>query len=152
MKKNLLIVFCSLLAVNTLIGQSNWEIGGRFGSDFALDVTIPFKAPRLHPAVYFDKSVSFGLYFDWLFDLEGEEPTGFKFYPGLGPEFYFYNGFDIAAAGNFGVEYSFKFPLTVGIDWRPSFMLSENMHFNGNNWGITGRFRFGEGVKLVKAQ
>jgi hypothetical protein len=152
MKKALLIVFSLCLTTNALLAQSNWELGARFGNDFSLDMTVPLSAPRLHPAVYFEKSVAFGLYFDWLFDLEGEEPTGFRFYPGVGPEFYFYNGFDFAAAGDFGVEYAFKIPLTVGIDWRPHFMLTENMHLNGNNWGIVARFRFGEGVKLVKSK
>lgn len=152
MKKTLVLISLILLGFNALKAQSNWEIGGRFGHNFALDMTIPFAAPRLHPAVYFDNSVAFGLYFDWLFDMEGAENTGFKFYPGVGPEFYFYNGFDIAAAGDFGAEYAFEFPLTIGIDWRPNIMLSENMHFNADNWGIYARFRFGKGVKFVKSK
>ena len=152
MKKNLLFAAFLFIAVNTLQGQSNWELGGRFGHNFALDMTIPFASPRLHPAVYFDNNVSFGLYFDWLFDLEGDAPTGFRVYPGVGPEFYFYNGFDVAAAGDFGVEYSFDFPLTLAFDWRPHIMLTENMHFNADNWGLVARFRFGKGVKFVKSK
>jgi hypothetical protein len=152
MKKTVAIIVLSVLGLNALQAQSNWELGARFGNDFALDLTVPLSAARLHPAVYFDKSVAFGLYFDWLFDLEGDEPTGFRVYPGVGPEFYFYDGLDIAAAGNFGAEYSFKIPLTVGIDWRPNLMLTESMHFNGNNWGIFARFHFGKGVKLVKSK
>ena len=151
MKKYLIAVPCLFLVLSTLKAQSNWEAGVRFGDGFALDFTIPLAAPRLHPAVYFDHNVAFGVYFDWLFDIAGEEPTGFRFYPGVGPEFYFYHGFDFAVAGDFGVEYSFKFPLTIGIDWRPHFMLTDKMRFNGNNWGILARFRFGEGVKLVKS-
>lgn len=152
MKKNLLVIILLFIALSSVKGQSNWEVGGRFGNSFSLDMTIPFAAPRLHPAVYFDHTVNFGLYFDWLFDLQGETPTGFRVYPGVGPEFYFYNGFDLAAAGDFGVEYSFKFPLTLAFDWRPHIMLTENMHFGSNNWGFTARFRFGEGVKIVKSK
>ena len=133
-----------------LKGQSNWEIGARFGNQVALDVTIPFAAPRLHPAFYFGNDFSFGTYFDWLFSLEGD-PYGFKFYPGVGPEFYFGNSFDIAVAGDFGVEYSFKFPLTIGFDWRPHFMITDGFDWNGGNWGIFARFRFGQGAKFVKA-
>jgi len=140
----------SFLMTTDLKGQSNWEIGARFGNHVALDMTIPLKAPRLHPAVYFGNNVSFGAYFDWLFSLEGD-PYGIKFYPGVGPEFYFNNGFDVAAAGNFGIEYSFKFPLTIGFDWRPHFMLSDAFKFSGGNWGFFARFRFGEGVKFVKS-
>ena len=142
------ILFNVVLVCN---GQSNWELGGRFGNDFALDMTIPLsKEPRLHGAVYFEKNIALGAYFDWMFGLEGG-PTGLKFYPGVGPELYFYNGLDIAAAGDFGVEYSFDFPLTIGIDWRPNLMITNKMKFGSSNWGLTARFRFGEGVKFVKA-
>jgi hypothetical protein len=146
----LLLTAALSLTTTDLKAQSNWEIGARFGNTWGLDVTIPFKAPRLHPAVYFGNDVAVGVYFDWLFSLQGD-PYGFKFYPGVGPEFYFGNDFDIAAAGNFGVEYSFNFPLTIGFDWRPRFMLTESFNFNGNNWGIFARFRFGEGAKFVRA-
>jgi hypothetical protein len=151
MKKALLIVFGLFLTLSALNAQSNWEAGVRFGNDFSIEATIPFASPRLHPAVYFDRNVAVGLYFDWLFDLEGEEPTGFRLYPGVGPELYFYDGFDMAAAGDFGVEYSFNFPLTIGIDWRPNIMLTEKMRFSGSNWGIFARFRISKGVKLVKS-
>lgn len=151
MKTKLLLLPILLLLKLSVSAQSNWEIGGRFGDDFALDMTIPLsKAPRLHGAIYFDHNIALGAYFDWLFALEGG-PTGLKFYPGVGPELYFYDGLDIAAAGDFGVEYSFDFPLTIGLDWRPHFMLSNNMKFNSGNWGLIARFRFGEGVKFVKA-
>ncbi len=151
MKQILLLTVAALAFTLTTEAQSNWEIGGRFGDDFALDMTIPLsKAPRLHGAVYFDHNIALGAYFDWLFALEGG-PSGLKFYPGVGPELYFYDGLDIAAAGDFGVEYSFDFPLTIALDWRPNFMLSDNMKFHSGNWGISVRFRFGEGVKFVKA-
>jgi len=130
--------------------QANWEIGGRFGNQIAVDITIPLaKSPRLRPTVYFHKEFALGAYFDWLFALEGG-PTGLKFYPGVGPEFYFHDGFDMGVAGDFGAEYSFDFPLTVGIDWRPGFVFTDGFYFHSNNWGIFARFRFGEGVRFVK--
>ena len=146
----ILLFFVPVLIVSDLKAQSNWEIGARFGDNFSIDMTIPIAAaPRLHPAVYIDNDVAIGFYIDWLFALQGG-PTGLKFYPGVGPELYFFDGLDIAAAGDFGVEYSFEFPLTIGIDWRPHFMLTNNFKFNSNNWGIFARFRFGEGAKFVK--
>ena len=90
-----------------------------------------------------------GLYFDRLFAIEGD-PSGLKFYPGVGPELYFNNGPDIAVAGDFGMEYSFDFPLTIGIDRRPRFMISDSFKFNSSNRGIFARFRFGKGIKLVR--
>ena len=145
----LISVMLSMISTD-LRSQSNWEIGARFGNTWGLDVTIPFAAPRLHPAVYFGNNIAVGTYFDWLFALEGD-PYGLKFYPGVGPEFYFGDNFNMAAAGNFGMEYSFKFPLTIGFDWRPRFMLTDQFKFNGNNWGVIARFRIGEGGKFVRA-
>ena len=139
-----------IVAATDLKAQSNWEAGVRFGSDISLDLTIPIGvAPRLHPAIYFDR-FGFGTYFDWMFALSGG-PTGLKFYPGVGPEFFFGNEFDFLITGDFGAEYSFDFPLTIGFDWRPGFVLTDGFRFKSNNWGLIARFRFGEVVKFERA-
>lgn len=122
--------------------QSAFEAGVRVGDDIGIDATFPLsKAPRLHTSFYFKNDFAFGTYVDWLFSLDGG-PQGLKFYPGIGPEFYFGENFNMGIAGNFGVEYSFKFPLTVGIDYRPGFMMTDGFDFYGKNWGIVARFRF----------
>lgn len=155
--KNLLLVilFITILSTGSAIdskAQANWEAGIRFGQDFAIDATIPLSTkPRLHVAAYFGgpESSDFGLggYFDWMFSLDGG-PTGLKFYPGVGPEIYFGDDFNIGVAGDFGAEYSFDFPLTIGIDWRPGVMFTNDIGFHGGNWGFVARFRFGEGVSF----
>jgi hypothetical protein len=153
MKASIHLIILTLLCLgNTLNAQSNWELGMRFGEKSGLDATIPLsKAPRLHPSLnLFEKYVSGALYFDWLFALENG-PEGLKFYPGLGPEIYLGPDFEMGVAGNFGAEYSFDFPLTVGLDWRPGFLVTEKLKWYSSNWGIMARFRFGEGVKFVKA-
>lgn len=145
----LLVVFLVGFAT-TLKAQSNWEAGLRFGDNFSFDATIPLAAaPRLHPAVYFDR---FGVatYFDWMFALT-DGPSGLKFYPGVGPELFFEGDFDFQVAGDFGVEYSFDFPLTIGLDWRPALRLTNDTGFYSGNWGLMARFRFGEGVAFKKA-
>ena len=142
-------VFLLITSFN-LSAQSNWEAGVRFGDNFSIDATIPIGAtPRLHPAVYFDR---FGVatYFDWMFALS-DGPTGLKFYPGVGPEFFFQDRFDFAVAGNFGVEYAFEFPMTIGFDWRPGFRLTNGSKWKSDNWGIIVRYRFNKGAKLVPA-
>lgn len=144
-----LIIFLLFESID-VNAQSNWEAGVRFGNDFALDITIPLAAsPRLHTAIYFNNDIAVGTYFDWMFALSGG-PRGLKFYPGVGPEFYFGNSFDVAVAGDFGMEYSFDFPLTIGLDWRPHFMVTDSMNFSSSNWGFIARFRFGEGSKFVR--
>jgi hypothetical protein len=156
-KKALLLVVQLGLVTSLLItsaeskAQANWEVGARFGDDISIDMTIPLGvSPRLHPAVYFDR-FGVGGYFDWMFALS-DGPSGLKFYPGVGPEFFFEDSFDFHIAGDFGVEYSFDFPLTIGFDWRPGFKVTEGFDFKTSNWGFSARFRFGEGVKIVKAE
>ena len=155
MKKLLLLSAFALGAV--LMGteakaQSNWEAGVRFGSPtFAIDATIPLKAPRIHLAAYIDNDFGIGGYFDWMFSLNGS-PTGLKFYPGVGPEFIFANEFQFNIAGDFGAEYSFEFPLTIGFDWRPHFETTNSFNFDAGNFGFIARFRFGEGVGFTKAK
>ena len=146
MKKSTLALVAGLILFTFIYSatsaQSALEVGVRIGDDFGVDATFPLsKAPRLHTSFYFKDNFSFGTYLDWLFALDGG-PTGLKFYPGVGPEFYFGNDFNFGIAGDFGVEYSFKFPLTVGIDWRPGFMVTNNFKGYSGNWGVTARFRF----------
>ncbi len=142
------LLFALLIPVSGY-SQSNWEAGIRIWNNVAADVTIPIaKRPRLHAAAYFGNDFGLGGYFDWLFGLS-DGPEGLKFYPGVGPEIYFGNDLDIGIAGNFGVEYSFDFPLTVAFDWRPGFMLTDSFRWYDGNLGITARFRFGEGTRIV---
>ena len=144
------LILCLLSNPADLKAQANWEAGVRFGDEFAVDLTIPLAAsPRLHPAIYFDR-FGIGTYFDWMFALS-DGPSGLKFYPGVGPEFFFENSFDFHIAGDFGVEYSFDFPLTIGFDWRPGFAVTEGFDFKTGNWGFIARFRIGEGTKFVRA-
>ncbi len=150
MKKYLFLVMFLSIGLGSLQAQSNLEAGIRFSNQVSLDMTIPVgMAPRLHPTVYFDR-FGVGAYFDWMFAISGG-PSGLKFYPGLGPEFFFGNSFDFDIAGNFGAEYSFDFPLTLGFDWRPGFRVSNGFAFKSSNWGFMARIRLGKGVKFVKS-
>lgn len=144
-KAILFLFFLNLIFIGSGKAQSAFEAGIRFGdgfNSFSIDATFPLsKAPRLHTAFYLNDGFDLGLYFDWMFSLDGG-PQGLKFYPGLGPELYFGDDFNLGIAGDFGVEYSFKFPLTIGIDYRPGFMVTDGFKFYSGNWGILARFRF----------
>ena len=142
LKVSLVIIAVLFACAAKSNAQSAFELGLRFGGELSVDATFPLsKAPRLHTGFYIQDEFAFGTYFDWLFVLDGG-PSGLKFYPGIGPEFYFEDNFEFAIAGDFGVEYSFEFPLTVGIDWRPNFMVTDGFEPSGSNWGFTARFRF----------
>lgn len=139
----LLFVLTTQLAVQA---QNQIEGGLRFGGGFnnnvAIDFTIPIAAkPRLHPTLYIDNGgVAIGSYFDWMFEIK--DAHNWRLYPGVGPELYLYDGADLGVAGNFGIEYLFDIPLTVGFDWRPSIILTRNGNFSAENWGISARYRF----------
>jgi hypothetical protein len=154
MKKLLLFTVFAVSAVllnNNAQAQANWEAGVRFGDNFSVDATIPIGArPRLHAAAYFNNDFGLGGYFDWMFALN-DGPAGLKFYPGVGPEFFFVpNDFQFNIAGDFGAEYSFDFPLTIGFDWRPAIQTTNDFNFSAGNWGFIARFRFGEGTIFHK--
>lgn len=144
------ILFCTFIILTSLstiksYAQSHWEAGLRFGEELSIDATFPLsKIPRLHTGIYIGDEFAIGTYFDWIFVLDGGQRR-WKIYPGVGPEFYFGDNFDLGIAGDFGVEYSFKFPLTVGVDWRPGFMVTNSFNAYTNNWGLMARFRFVKG-------
>ncbi len=147
-KFNKQIKICYVILILTLVfsnnakAQSNWEAGVRIGNNFCIDATFPLsKAPRLHTAFYIENDFALGTYFNWMFVLDGGNQR-LKFYPGVGPEFYFGSDFNLGVAGDFGIEYSFEFPLTVGVDWRPGFMITDSFSSYTGNWGILARFRF----------
>lgn len=142
----LLIALIGAIGLNDANAQKGLEVGIRLGDRVSADLTVPIgKEPRLHPAVYFDKRFGVGAYFDWLFRLS-EGPANLRFYPGVGPEMYFEDRFDLAVAGNFGVEWAFsEVPITIGFDWRPALRLTNDTDFHTGNWGFTARFRIGQG-------
>jgi len=125
----------------TKVKSNQIELGLRFGQNLGIDAVIPFsKAGRLHPNFTFgDNGVMLGTYVDWIWQIN--ETNGLKIYPGVGPEFWFYDGFDIGVAGDFGMEYAFNFPMTIGFDWRPGFTLID-YKFRTGNWGFMARYRF----------
>jgi hypothetical protein len=136
----IILLFFTLIPVSE--SKAQLEAGVRFGNEFSIDATFPLsRAPRLHTAFYVEGDFALGTYFDWMFGLEGG-PNGLKFFPGVGPEFYFGDEFNLGIAGDFGVEYAFDFPLTIGIDYRPGFMVTDGFKGYTNNWGLTARFRF----------
>jgi hypothetical protein len=148
------ILFFALLGAQQALSQgSNWEVGIRFPENTGIDLTIPVGIkPRLHTTVYMER-FGVGGYFDWMFELTGKNTVqGLKFYPGVGPEMFFEHQFDFGVAGDFGAEYTFKFPLTVGFDWRPGVIFTNGTDFHAGNWGIIARFRFGEGTSFKSSK
>jgi len=145
------VIIGSVFAYNDSKAQASWELGARFGDRGSIEATIPVGiSPRIKPAVYFYNEFGVAGYFDWMFKIS-DGPSGLKFFPGVGPEFFFENDFNFAIAGDFGVEWAFDFPLTIGFDWRPAVFMTNSRGFQADHWGFSARFRFGDKVKIEKA-
>ena len=118
------------------------ELGLRFGDNLGNNVAIEFDMPlsgnRLHATVDFG---NFGVGATALYDWQFPFAEGFMFYPGVGATALLGSVFELGIAGDVGVEYQFPFPLTLGVDYRPTIFFTEGSHF-GNGWGLNARWRF----------
>jgi hypothetical protein len=144
--KKLFIVVAFALSAHAASSQ---ELGIRFGdvagNDVALDAIFKTgKFNRIHTDISFGKGVGADVMWDFLykpFDIEGE---GFNWYVGAGPSIYIDDPFFFGVSGEVGLEYQFKFPMVIGLDWRPTFWLIENTDFHAGGFGANIRYVFGK--------
>ncbi len=91
-----------------------------------------------------------GIY-DWVWNIDG----GFNWYAGAGAAFgNAFDGYYVDAAGNIGIEYDFKIPLQISLDYRPHIGLVnnnnndtpkndyDNPRLGGSSFGLGVRFQF----------
>jgi hypothetical protein len=144
--KKLFTVLALVLASQVAFSQ---EVGIRFGDVLGNDVAIDaiFKTSqfsRIHADVSFGNGVGVDVMWDFLykpFSIEGE---GFNWYLGAGPSIYINDPFYLGVSGEVGIEYQFKFPMAIGIDWRPTFWLIEETDFHAGGFGVNLRYVFGK--------
>jgi hypothetical protein len=144
--KKLFTVLALVLVSQVAFSQ---EVGIRFGDVLGNDVAIDaiFKTSqfsRIHADVSFGNGVGVDVLWDFLykpFSIEGE---GFNWYLGAGPSIYINDPFYLGVSGEVGIEYQFKFPMAIGIDWRPTFWLIENTDFHAGGFGVNLRYVFGK--------
>lgn len=75
-----------------------------------------------------------GIY-QWVWDLDQLAP-GFKWYLGVGPQLGSWSsGLALAAVGQIGLEYNFRIPIQLSLDYRPSWYILPNSY--GGAWGGT---------------
>lgn len=92
-----------------------------------------------------------GFYLTGIYDFVFASEGNFNFYAGPGAQVGFYGGYDdngnsvtkmsLGIAGQVGAEYNFSLPISVSLDWRPTF------NFIGGGFGWQGfalgiRYRF----------
>jgi len=146
-KKFFLLVVCISLTYFASAQSdklSNFELGVRIGSwgggGASVDGVFNLQKNRIHGDLgFFQNAFTIEAYYDWSFPIV----DNLSFYPGPGAGMAFTSdGFVLGIGGELGFEYAFKFPLTIGIDWRPMIMLFNSSGFGYGNGGLNIRYRF----------
>jgi len=140
-----------LLVILVVVGFSQFsqaqEVGIRFGDAFgghyAVDGVFGLgEFSRIHADVSFgNDGVGVEALWDLLYRPLGQ---GFNWYVGVGPSVYLGDPFALAVSGEIGIEYHFDFPLAVGVDWRPSFIIIEETDFEAGWFGLNVRYVLGK--------
>lgn len=121
-------------------------IGIRVGNGIELNYQKYIKdANRLEVGVGYNFEYGFdiaGIY-QWLWPISVGD-VGFNWYAGVGANIgVWYDKFGFGALGQAGIEYNFKIPLALSVDWRPSIhFLPGDMHFGWEGFALGLRYRF----------
>lgn len=123
------------------------EVGIRFGhfsgNNVAVDGVFALgEFSRVHADVSFGSN---GVGIDALWNplYQNISTSDFMWYAGFGPSFYLSDDFRFGVAGEVGVEYPFaEVPITIGLDWRPYFIIVEETSFDAAGFGLNIRYRF----------
>ena len=142
MKKLLMIIATFMLLATTVSAQ---ELGVRFGDatggNVAIDGVFELGSwSRVHGDVSFGDGVGVDLLWDFIYKpLSGE---AFNWYAGVGAFAWIGDPFQLGVIGELGLEYRFKFPLSLSVDWRPSFRIIDNTDFSVSGFGLNVRYIF----------
>ncbi len=149
MKKNFrkAIAIVAILIGTATMSQAQ-ELGVRFGGmsgygGVALDGTLGAGSGRIHADLgFFNSGFAAEALWDLLYKPLGGE--AFNWYLGVGPSLAIWNdAFQLGVSGEAGIEYHFSgAPLSLGIDYRPTFWILENTDFQAGGFGLNLRFVF----------
>lgn len=154
MKKLILFVFTVFLLVAVCDDskaqqvENRLELGLRINSSdnpfsAAFDGTYNIsKGNRIHADLGIGNGgIGADFIHDWLFSFDGNRRL--IFYPGLGGSLYFLSDdVVIAITAEIGLEYRFDIPLSLGLDFRPSFNILPSTDLVSNGVGLNIRYRF----------
>ncbi|WP_422358737.1 outer membrane insertion C- signal [Reichenbachiella sp.] len=142
--KKLLIL--SAFFVASFTSANAQELGIRFGDVLGNDVAIDGifslgEFSRLHADVSFGDNVGVEVLYDFLYRPLGDT-QGLNWYVGVGPSVLFADDLVLGVSGELGLEYHFDFPMAIGADWRPIFVLVEDTDFYADQFGLNLRYVF----------
>lgn len=88
-----------------------------------------------------DGGLGADLIYDWVFTFNGDGRL--ILYPGVGASLYFLSDdVVLGVTGELGLEYRFDIPLSLGIDYRPTFTILPDTDLGTNSVGLNLRWRF----------
>lgn len=153
MKKILLLAVMAIASISFAVAQPR-AIGANLGANFGFSYQHGFgESNMLDVAVYcpwlhgLDGLWGIGgiVTYDWIDPFNTSVPWNEKgewhWYMGVGGTGGLYHFSPIAwhagAAGHFGIEYDFWFPMQLSIDWRPNIgVRGAAGHVEFNTWGL----------------
>lgn len=141
----ILSIFVFSMQVNAQeLHATGYELGIRIGSwagsGASVDGVMKLGQNRIHADLgLFENAFTIEGFYDWSFPIA----DNFSFYPGVGGGLAFTDaGPVLGLGGELGLEYAFKIPLTIGLDWRPMILLINANNFGYNHGGLNIRYRF----------
>lgn len=142
--KKLFTLIAAVMLI-TSVASAISELGVRWGDvsggDVAVDAIISIgQCSRIHADISLGDGVGIDLLVDFLYRRFGRE--AFNWYAGVGPFVVFNNPFQLGVVGELGLEYRFTFPISISVDWRPSFRIIENTDLSAGGFGLNIRFVF----------
>lgn len=154
MKKIILTLVLAVSVAGALSAQvSGKAIGLRFGGVNNNGAEFSYQHPlgnanRLELDLGLNRS-GFGLngVYQWVWSLS-ELATGFNWYAGVGAGLgsYNYNNngneFAVGVVGQIGLEYNFKIPLQLSLDYRPAIYVVPSVYGIYDGICFSARFRF----------
>ncbi len=148
MKHLKVLVILFVLGIGVSLESQAQEVGIRFGNvngnNVAVDGILALgDFSRIHANVSFGgDGVGIDAIWHPLFRPVGN--SDFMWYAGFGPSLFLGDPFVFGAAGEVGIEYPIRdVPITIGVDYRPVFVIVEETSFRGNGFGFNIRWRFG---------
>jgi hypothetical protein len=142
MKKLFTITAATIIFTSILSAQ---ELGVRFGDatggNVAVDAVFSLgKYNRFHGDISFGDGVGIDLLWNFIYKPLGEEAL--NWYAGVGAFTFLGDPFQLGVVGELGLEYRFKFPISVSADWRPAFRIVEDTDFHADGFGANIRYIF----------
>jgi len=144
------LLFVIAIVTGSVLSSNAQEVGIRFGGTNGFGgvaVDGLFSAgefSRIHADLGFYKGgVGIDALWDFLYKPLGNE--AFSWYLGVGPSTYIGDDFELGVSGEIGMQYYFKgAPISLGLDWRPTFWIIDETSFGADSFGLNVRYVFGK--------